>query len=325
MIASSTSRTVARAFWPVLVALCLVSVPGIAEESGGAEEIRLDWVISVDRAVALIEEGDATVLDARGRGAWKRQRVEGAVPVDWEAFTPESKAARGTLLEDDDELARKLQGLGVSDERPVVVLGAADGGWGEAGRIVWMLRSLGHGAAAWVDGGHEAVVEAGVSTTDGGDVDKREGEFTVDRRDDWSIDRATLEEIYRGDDVVLLDTREPREYAGKTPYGEARGGHIPGAEHLYFKTLLRDDGRLKAARKIREMLEERGVGPEDRVVTYCTGGVRSAWVASVLVDLGYDVRNYAGSTWQWASGPADRFPLEKRQQGRPDESGQSSH
>jgi thiosulfate/3-mercaptopyruvate sulfurtransferase len=74
---------------------------------------------------------------------------------------------------------------------------------------------------------------------------------------------------------------------------------------------LGDDGRLKSEKTIRQMLKARGVRRGSRVITYCTGGVRSAWVAAVLVDLGYeDVRNFAGSTWQWSAGPASKYPLE---------------
>lgn len=288
-----------------------VAIAGHAGD--GAETDDPGWVVSPSRAAELVGEGEATLLDARGRETWAESHVEGAVPVDWEAFTPDEQSSRGTLLGDDEQLERRLEALGIVDDRPVLVVGKSGAGWGEAGRIVWMLRTLGHGAVGWVDGGHAALVEAGASTKEGADDadTSGEGRFDVKRREDWSIDRSTLRAIYRDEDVVLVDTREPREYRGETPYGESRGGHIPGAKHLYFKELLGEDGRLESPSTIREMLAERGIEPGDRVVTYCTGGVRSAWVASVLVDLGFDdVQNYAGSTWQWAAGAADRFPLE---------------
>ena len=63
-----------------------------------------------------------------------------------------------------------------------------------------------------------------------------------------------------------------------------------------------------------EELHERPVvglvgAPLDRpVVTYCTGGVRSAFVAAALTSAGYvDVRNYAGSWWEYA---ATELPVE---------------
>jgi thiosulfate/3-mercaptopyruvate sulfurtransferase len=42
--------------------------------------------------------------------------------------------------------------LGVSGDVPVVVVACSVKGWGEDGRIVWTLRTLGHPAAVFVDG-----------------------------------------------------------------------------------------------------------------------------------------------------------------------------
>lgn len=283
---------------------------GISEPKAAEGPDVSDWVVGPSEAAAVIEEGNPTVLDTRGRATWKRGHVPGAVPLDWEEFTPSAQAERGRLTRDDAALQEKLRNLGVSSDRPVIVVGSNDGGWGESGRAVWMLRTLGHEAAAWVEGGHEALVSEGIEETTE-ETEPERGDFEVERRDDWSIERDELRSIYRDDDVVLLDTREAREYRGETPYGESRGGHIPGAEHLYFKELLRSDGRLIADVRIREKLESAGAEPDDTVVVYCTGGVRSAWVTSVLVELGYrDVRNYAGSTWEWSAGATEDFPLE---------------
>jgi thiosulfate/3-mercaptopyruvate sulfurtransferase len=291
-------------------ALFLWGVPTLAADKKAEAPGEGDWIVSAERAAGLVSDDQVTVLDARGRDAWKSGHVPGSMVVDWTSFTPEETFERGTLLEDNEALQTKLRRLGVSNDTPVLVVGHADGGWGEAGRIVWMLRTLGHAHAAMVDGGQSALVTAGVepstrsSTTEVGD-------FEISRRNQWTVGRSDLREIFDDKDVVMLDTREAREFSGETPYGESRGGHIPGAKHLYFKSLLGDDGRLKPKETIRHILEARGVRRGSRVITYCTGGVRSAWVAGVLIDMGYeDVRNFAGSTWKWSAGPKSAYPLE---------------
>ncbi|MFB6264899.1 MAG: sulfurtransferase [Bradymonadaceae bacterium] len=311
-----TSRPARRptrrlAIWLVATAAVLTapSPVGASDEStssGGP----VGWVVSPDRAVELADRSQASVLDARSRSKWREEHVEGAAHVDWQQFTPDTPSRRGVLLDDDGTLEKRLRALGVSSGEPVLVVGAADDGWGRAGRIVWMLRTLGHEKAAWVDGGHGALVEAGLEVSKN-EPEVETGDFTVERRDDWTIDRSRLRQIYDREDVLLIDTRQRREYLGATPYGESRGGHIPGAAHLHFEELLGPDGRLLDESAIQEKLADIGATEDTRIVTYCTGGVRSAWVASVLVELGYDrVRNYAGSTWEWSAGDPERFPLE---------------
>jgi hypothetical protein len=67
------------------------------------------------------------------------------VAVDWRQFSRREAAMRGCLLASDDALATQLQAIGVSQRTPVVVVADPHDPWGEDGRIVWMLRALGHG------------------------------------------------------------------------------------------------------------------------------------------------------------------------------------
>ena len=294
-----------------LVALLFVATLGRSELTTAAESgDAFPWIVSPERAVELIEEGDASVLDTRGKSRWKRGHLPGAVRADWETFTPSKKADRGELLADTSRLERRIRRLGVDADRPVLVVGNPPDNWGEDGRIVWMLRTLGHERVALVDGGHAAVVEAGVGETDESSEPEK-GDFEVERRETWSADRAAVRKVIDGDsgDVVLIDTRSAREYAGATPYGESRGGHLPGAKHLHYSDLLTDDGRLLPAAKIREKLAGLGVTADSRVVSYCTGGVRSAWLTVVLAHLGYRAANYPGSAWDWSAAPEEKHPL----------------
>jgi thiosulfate/3-mercaptopyruvate sulfurtransferase len=101
---------------------------------------------------------------------------------------------------------------------------------------------------------------------------------------------------------LIWDTREDREYTGATPYGEARGGHIPGAVGLWYGDLLATDGTLLAEPELRALLIARGIRPDRSVITACTGGVRSGFAYAVLRDLGYpQVANYDGSMWEWSA------------------------
>lgn len=274
------------------------------ETSGFEKTLQQRWVISAAEAKQLIDQG-ATLLDTRKLAL---TRLPGAVYVDWRQFSPQDSVNRGKLLAQDDLLTQRLQAMGISRQTPVVVFANPPSGWGEDGRIVWMLRTLGHSQVAMVDGGLDALLEAGVS------VDQKEnstpGDFVVERSAVWEIQKNQLKARLSQENLMVVDTREEREFAGKTPYGEQRGGHVPGAVNLYFKEFLGADGKLLSSDVIKTKLESAGITPDTQVVVYCTGGIRSGWLAAVLVTLGYDVQNYAGSMWEWSAGPADTYPLE---------------
>ena len=93
------------------------------------------------------------------------------------------------------------------------------------------------------------------------------------------------------------------EFAGKTPFGSQRGGHIPGAVNIYWMDFFTGDGNLKSREELASILRRSGVNKDQDVVVYCTGGVRSAMSFFALSYLGYKVRNYDGSWWDWSRSP----------------------
>ncbi|MEO0457335.1 MAG: rhodanese-like domain-containing protein [Cyanobacteria bacterium P01_A01_bin.114] len=266
------------------------------------------WLVSAPEAKQLIEQG-ATLLDARSQGFGVR-RLQGATVVNWRQFSPTEAAGRGTLVADETQLTRQLQALGISANRPVVVFANPPKGWGEDGRIVWMLRTLGHRQAVMVDGGFQALVRAEVPFQQGTRLAPKPGNFVARHSSAWDIQRDELRDQLGSGSLSIIDTREPREFAGQTPYGERRGGHIPGAINLYFKDFLREDGTLLPQADLLNKLGELGITSDKPVVVYCTGGIRSGWLAAVLATMGFQVKNYAGSMWEWSAASADHYPLE---------------
>lgn len=268
------------------------------------------WVASPAIALSLIHQG-ATLLDARSCIWQHLGMLKGSVSVSWQQFSQSQNPNRGKLLTNEAQLTQKLRSVGVKCDRPVVVIGDPQTGWGEEGRIVWMLRTLGHRQALFVDGGYRALTKAGFPVTWRVRTQATQpGDFTIRRNSQWEINREQLHEAWKAGEVVAIDTRELREYQGKIPYGESRGGHIPGAIHLYYKELLDENGYLLSASEILHQLQIRGISPNASLVSYCTGGIRSGWLTAVLANLGICAKNYPGSMWEWSAGAETIYPLE---------------
>lgn len=267
------------------------------------------WIVDAAQAKVLID-GGALVWDVRPKRAYMWSHVEGAVHVTWQEFSKEKGADHGELLAA-GKLQSRLRAKGVGAKRAVVVIGDPLGGWGEEGRLVWMLRAAGHERAAFVDGGFDALKALKVKTERGGANEVAKGDFTIKAQPSYSADAKRVGALMKQPGAVIVDTRERREFEGKTPYGEARGGHVPGAVHLYYKDLLGKDGRLLPKAQLEARLSAAGLKKGQPVVAYCTGGIRSGWFVAVLRSLGYgQAQNYAGSMWQWAAAEAAQHPLE---------------
>lgn len=255
--------------------------------------------ISPDRAKTLLQ-GGAVPVDARSKAAWIHKRIPGSGGLNW--LTLRAGAGRTGLLHERLHVLRQaIVGAGVHGDRPVVVYGKADQGWGEEGRIFWMLEHLGHAQVHILDGGIQAWEAAGLpmkrltSPAEKGDFEPQ-----------WGEGRVRVDEVILAQQAcshTLWDTRTHEEFEGATPYGEARPGHIPGARHLHWKALLDGQGKLLPEGELRCLFQ----GFEEPVVPMCTGGVRAAFGYAVLRHLDIETTLYDGSMWEWAK--RDSLPL----------------
>lgn len=279
-----------------------------AAVSASAINYERDWIVSPKAGFELIQQG-ALVLDARDESLKKSQgALANAVPVVWQDLSEPNLPTKGRIIGDAAELNKKLQSLGLTKSRAVVVVADPVKGWAEDGRIAWTLRTLGHDKVVIVNGGLPALQKVGALKIKPATVP---GDFVIARSAKWEIRKEEIRDRLPKKDIVLLDVREPREYEGKTPYGESRGGHVPGAKSLWYKDLIGKGGALLSKAEIERILTSKGVTKDSEIVAYCTGGIRSGWFTTVLNDLGYKARNYAGSMWEWSAQAPAEYPLEK--------------
>ena len=151
-----------------------------------------------------------------------------------------------------------------------------------------------------VDGGFAALEAAGLETEKGG-AKPEAVEVKVEAIDNThNINTADLKANY--DDYKVVDVRADEEWEGKTLYGEAKGGHLPKAIHIRFTDLFNEDGTLKPNAEITKMFEDAGITKEDKIVTYCTAGIRSAYMQLVLEMCGFEnTQNYDESFYRWCA------------------------
>lgn len=261
------------------------------------------YIAEVDWLKDNVGKDNVLILDARKAEDYSKSHIPGAINVEWPAFAnmegkPGDKGW-GVIL-DSKGLAEAFSSIGVDKNKTVIVYGDTKNGWGEDGRFVWMLRMAGVEKSKILNGGFNLWEAKGYKTTK--DVPKNQKtEFAIEKLDDrFTVDTEWVKENLQR--AKILDSRSKEEYDGAVNFGEARGGHLPGALNVPYKKLLNEDGTLKNQDELQAIFKETGIEKEDEIATYCTAGIRSAHLAIVLRMAGYDkAKNYDESFYTWAA------------------------
>lgn len=295
--------------WGMLIATCLMGCSG---EKGVSEEEMVStdaftgkYLVTADYAVEHIGDEQVVFVDCRGEKQANKGTVSGAIATTWqeigtcgEEYGKAGDEGWGKIPEPED-LAERLGKLGIDKEKEIICLGHTLSGWGDDARVAWELIAAGYENVKIVDGGIDAVFDTGAKTQKGGS-EPTPCSVTIDAIDKTHV-METEEFMNNYDEYVVVDVRTKEEFDGAVKYKEAQGGHLPGAIHLPYTGFFREDGTLISAADVEKMLEEKGVKKTDKIVTYCTGGIRSAYEQMVFEMAGYEnTWNYDQSFWRWA-------------------------
>ena len=261
-----------------------------------------EWVVDPEYAISKIGSKDTLFVDGRGEKQAMLGTIKGAIATTWNDWCiNEGKQGdeKWGCIQEPADLEQTLGNLGITKDKEIIVLGETLDGWGDDARLVWELLAAGYKDVKMVDGGYSAMKAYGAETQF---FASKPGaaEVKIDKIDYTHV--MTTEELQKNyDEYKIVDVRTDEEYNGAILNNEAKGGHLPGAIHIRYTDLFDEKGYLKTNEELTEMFEEAGLSKSDEIVTYCTGGIRSAYTQLVLEMCGFEKSyNYDQSFWRWA-------------------------
>lgn len=198
-------------------------------------------------------------------------------------------------LPEREDFAALMRRLGLRAGRQVVAYDRQGGPY--AAHVWWMLRWLGHGDVAVLDGVWDGELSAELPSPSAA-TDWQPGE-PLARQIDAA---ALLKQLGR---LHLIDARAPERFRGDVEPLDKAAGHIPGASNRFFKDNLGADGRFKPVAQLRAELQPLATGT---VVHQCGSGVTACHnlLAMAHAGLGEPLGGllYPGSWSEWSSDPA---------------------
>ncbi len=270
--------------------------------------VTTSWLAErLDDPNIVVAESDEDVL------LYETGHIPGAVKIDWHADLNDPVDRDYVNA---DAFAELMRTKGITRDTTIVFYGDNFNWW--AAYAMWVCSLFGHADVRLLDGGRQKWAAEGRELTRVLPAPART-DYPVVARDDATI-RAFKEDVLAHlGNGRLVDVRSPGEYSGELTHmpdypqeGAIRGGHIPTADSVPWKTAANDDGTFRTADELRRIYQEsKGLSPADDVIAYCRIGERSSHTWFVLTHLlGFEkVRNYDGSWVEW--GNAVRVPIER--------------
>jgi thiosulfate/3-mercaptopyruvate sulfurtransferase len=186
--------------------------------------------------------------------------------------------------------------LGIGPASTVVVYDSASGAI--ASRLWWMLRSVGHGRVAVLDGGYPAWVAAGQPVSS---EEPTPATGSYPPVPGWTgvVDAdAVAQGVSLG--ATVVDSRSAERYRGDNEPLDAQAGHIPGAVNVFHGANIGSDGLMLPVADLAQRFTGLGSSP----IVYCGSGVTACHnlLAMSLAGL-LNGRLYPGSWSEWSADP----------------------
>ena len=266
-------------------------------------------LVDADYLLKTRGNNNVVVIDARGsmleEGALMYDK---ATVVDWTDISLLGEFGGEDLgkLLSKDNYQEIFNILGIKENTEVLVYGFTmpNQGFGDEARVVYTFNYAGFGNIKIIDGGFDKVEQLGFNKNYNPETD-RINVSSIVREEAQDNKKAIFTDellsLVNSADVQIIDTRLEAEYNGRVIYGENKAGHIPGAISIPFNSLVDEDGFIKSREALEEYFVSKGLDKNKLQITYCTTGVRASYVAVILEELGYKVRNYEPSFARYAN------------------------
>ena len=296
---TSAARNLSRKIRGVFCLLAGIILMGLSPQKNPISELLL-----TPSALKKIPAEQRVIIDTRAKWKFLSGHIPGAINMsNWREFTTKKDGVKGILIENKTFISDTFSALGLNPNQSIIIYGEPSDPWRTDGRFFWMFERYGFANVALLDGGLDTWKQSGGTVQRGFQnrrIFSKIAPEALKLNPDIIADKSLINKVLLNKNYVLIDNRTQKEFQGATPYGSDRGGHIPNAKHIHWPDFFKKDGTLKSVTSLSHLLQNAGVRSDQEVIVYCTGGVRSAMAYFVFRYLGFKVRNYDGSWWDWS-------------------------
>ena len=277
--------------------------PGYLIESAELATLLDDENVRIFDASVLLHRTSNGYTAEPGLAHYQEEHIPGAGFIDLlNDWSDTTSPLNNTLLKP-EALARAIGDIGISASHKVVLYSSGHMMW--ATRAWWCLYYAGHTNMVVLNGNLSAWRRAKLPLRDG--IERYPATTFKARPNLNAIVSHNDVEHAINQQVCVVNALSPELYAGTGDFYYHRRGHIPSSLLLHFDAIIENE-YFKPAGQLAETLSTANLLHEERVITYCGGGIAATIDAFACILMGQrNVSVYDGSMSEWVQ--SDERPL----------------
>ena len=239
-----------------------------------------DIVTSADILRTLIRKNSVRIVDVRKEDEYKKEHIKTAISIPLARVLDNDTPEKIVLL---------LEQSGISDKTPVVVYDDTFGAL--AARVAWTFQYVGHANTSLLETTFTNWKSYGFETEKKNNVFPK-AKHSLSVNNDIYANYDEVEKAKSEQNKILVDSRERLNFLSE---------HIPGATNLPYTMLGTAESILREPQEIKRFMENRGISPDDEVITYCGSVGTLSGLAYYALRMGgvKKIRLYSRSFKEW--------------------------
>lgn len=214
-----------------------------------------------------IKDANIVIIDCDAADAFNRGHIPGAVHLPTHQYV---KSAKDKLfVMDPNEFSEMCSSMGIDNESLVIVYDNSQSLY--ATRLWWVFDYYGYSQVKVLNGGWKSWINEGEECSFERPNIQKNKTFIVSAVPNSSrySDKDELMQVCSADNAIIWDVRSNGEYDGTETRGNKRNGHVPGAIHLeWFSLMDRETHKFKPLDEMKNMLVDAGIFLDKPIYSY---------------------------------------------------------
>ncbi|MFD2445790.1 sulfurtransferase [Bacillus sp. CGMCC 1.16607] len=235
-----------------------------------------------------------------GEIAYKASHIPGAVYCHLEKHLSGPVLEHGGRhpLPNIETFHKFIEDAGIGNDSIIVAYDNGESAY--AGRLWWLMKYIGHEEVYVLNGGYNEWVAAGLPV-DEKEVTPSHTKYNIQLQPHLMVSFEEVKSIVekKYENTKLIDSREPKRFAGLEEPIDKVAGRIPGAINKFWNEGL-ENGRFKSLEEQKDRFMD--LNQQDSIIVYCGSGVTATPNFLILHELGFtNLKLYPGSYSDWIS------------------------